>query len=142
MAVVITIFSSTKGGVVITILVTQRGVVVITIFSNKQGVIVITIYWLITWSSRGYIFICKSTYSYARQCCQMARQCVQMTSVSKGHFGAETFISILLSSIGVSPSLAFISNTRIALPNQTFNYSIWIILSFTKFVCWAIVSLV
>ena len=36
----------------------------------------------------------------------------------------------------------FISNKRIVLPKQKFNYSICIILSFTKFVCWAIVSLV
>ena len=36
----------------------------------------------------------------------------------------------------------FISNMRIVLGNQKFNYSICILLSFTKFVCWAIVSLV
>ena len=35
-----------------------------------------------------------------------------------------------------------ISNTRIVLPNQKVNYSICIILIFTKFVFWAIVSLV
>ena len=35
-----------------------------------------------------------------------------------------------------------ISNTKIVLLNQKFNYSICIILSFTKFVIWAIVSLV
>ena len=36
----------------------------------------------------------------------------------------------------------FISYTRIGLPNQIFNISICIILSFTKFVCWAIVCFV
>ena len=36
----------------------------------------------------------------------------------------------------------FISNTKIVLPNQKFNYWICIILSFTKFECWAIVSLI
>ena len=41
----------------------------------------------------------KSTYSYARQGCQMARQCCQMKSESKGHFESEPPIPILLQEI-------------------------------------------